>query len=219
MADPRKKKGFLDKIMSEADETAHPLLQKIQEHQKLIILVLATIVVVAAVYSGYNFFQERAQQQALQEMNRIMAIQAERERLEALNDFLDRAPQTMRGGVLLEITRIHMDAGRYEQASSSFERLGEVDRTLRPVAVLGQAKALEFLEEYGRALEVLEEGEGEIPLEFTNQFNVQKAFVAEQAGEYTKALEAYENLLFEAQGIDDGFIQYKIENLRQKIED
>ncbi len=219
MADPGRKKGLLDKIMSEADETAHPFLQKIQEHQKLIILILATIVLVTAVYSGYNFFQERAQQQAMQEMNRIMAIQAEQERIEALNDFLDRAPQAMRGGILLEITRIHMDAGRYEQAASSFERLGEIDSTLRPVAILGQAKALEFLEEYDQALEVLEKGEGEIPAEFTNQFNVQKAFTAEQAGEYTKALEAYEGLLLEAHGIDDGFIQYKIENLRQKIED
>ncbi|GEM_PF-1001464 len=219
MADPGKKKGFLDRIMSEADESAHPLLHKIQEHQNTIILVIVTVLVLAAVYSGYTFFQERTKQQALDEMNRILAIDDTEDRVSALETFLDTAPKAMQGGALLELTRIYMDKGRYEKAADAFNRLGEKDKALRPVAVLGQAKALELMNESGRSLEVLEKAEEEIPREFRNQYYTKLAYVAEQAGNYSRALEAYERLKQETHATDPGFIRYKMDSLRQMIEE
>jgi len=219
MADPGKKKGFLDRIMSEADESAHPLLQKIQEHQKTIIFVIGTVLVLAAVYSGYTFFQERTKQQALEEINRILAIDDNEDRISALESFLDGAPKAMQGGALLELTRIYMDTGRYEKAADAFNRLGEKDKSLRPVAVLGQAKAFELMNESGRSLEVLEKAQEEITPEFRNQYYTRLAFVAEQAGNYSRALEAYERLKQETHGTDPGFIRYKMDSLRQMIEE
>ncbi|EFI33761.1 conserved hypothetical protein [Desulfonatronospira thiodismutans ASO3-1] len=218
MTDPGNRKGFLDRLMSEADETAHPLLQKIQEYQKMILTVVVAVVIGAASYSGYTFFTERAQQQAQEEMNEILAMQDQEERIQALEKFLEDAPGAMQGGALFELTRIYMDTGKYQEAADAFSRLEKKDDSLQPLALLGRAKAYELMQDYARALEILQEAGDEFPREFINQYHTQKAFVAEQAGDYQQALESYQSLKELAHGADDGFIRYKIDSLRKKTE-
>lgn len=218
MTDPGKKKGLLDRLMSEADETAHPLLHKIQEYQTIILTVVVAVVIGAASYSGYTFFTERAQQQAQEEINEILAMQDQEERIQALENFLEGAPGAMQGGALLELTRIYMDTGKYQQAAESFNQLEQKDDSLQPLALLGRAKAYELMQDYSRALDILQEAEDRIPREFANQYHTQKAFVAEQAGNYQQSLESYQTLKEQAQGADDGFIRYKMDRLEKKIE-
>ena len=218
MTDPGKKKGLLDRLMSEADETAHPLLHKIQEYQTIILTVVVAVVIGAASYSGYTFFTERAQQQAQEEINEILAMQDQEERIQALENFLEDAPGAMQGGALLELTRIYMDTGKYQQAADAFSRLEKKDDSLQPMALLGRAKAYELMQNYSRSLDILQGASGEIPEEFKSQYHTQKAFVAEQAGNYQQALEAYKSLMQQAHGADDGFIRYKIDSLRKKTE-
>ncbi|WP_291319551.1 tetratricopeptide repeat protein [Desulfonatronospira sp.] len=218
MTDPGKKKGLLDRLMSEADETAHPLLHKIQEYQTIILTVVVAVVIGAASYSGYTFFTERAQQQAQEEINEILAMQDQEERIQALENFLEGAPGAMQGGALLELTRIYMDTGKYQQAAESFNQLEQKDDSLQPLALLGRAKAYELMQDYSRALDILQEAADRIPREFANQYHTQKAFVAEQAGNYQQSLESYQTLKEQAQGADDGFIRYKMDRLEKKIE-
>ena len=218
MTDPGKKKGLLDRLMSEADETAHPLLHKIQEYQKIILTVFVAVVIGAASYSGYIFFAERAQQQAQNEMNEILAMQNQDERIQALESFLEGAPSAMQGGALLELTRTYMETGKYQQAAEAFSRLEKKDDSLQPLALLGRAKAFELMQDYSRALEILQDFADEIPGEFENQYHTQKAFVAEQAGNYQQALDSYQSLKELAHGTDAGFIRYKIDSLRKKTE-
>ena len=218
MTDPGKKKGLLDRLMSEADETAHPLLHKIQEYQNIILVVVVAVVIGAASYSGYTFFTERAQQQAQEEMNEILAMQDQDERIQALENFLEGAPSAMQGGALLELTRVYMETGKYQQAADAFNRLEKKDDSLQPLALLGRAKAFELMQDYSSALEILQNAAGDIPREFENQYHTQKAFVAEQAGDYQQALESYQSLKELAHGADDGFIRYKIDSLRKKTE-
>jgi len=218
MTDPGKKKGLLDRLMSEADETAHPLLHKIQEYQNIILVVVVAVVIGAASYSGYTFFTERAQQQAQEEMNEILAMQDQDERIQALENFLEGAPSAMQGGALLELTRVYMETGKYQQAADAFNRLEKKDDSLQPLALLGRAKAFELMQDYSSALEILQNASGDIPREFENQYHTQIAFVAEQAGNYQLALDSYQNLKELAHGTDAGFIRYKIDSLRKKTE-
>jgi len=218
MTDPGNKKGFLDRLMSEADETAHPLLHKIQEYQKVILTVFVAVVIGAASYSGYTFFTERAQQQAQEEMNEILAMQDRDERAQALERFLEEAPGAMQGGALLELTRVYMETGKYQQAADAFSRLEKKDDSLQPLALLGRARAYELMHDYSGALEILQDAADDIPREFENQYHTQKAFAAEQAGNYQQALDSYRNLQELAHGTDAGFIRYKIDSLQKKTE-
>ncbi len=218
MTDPEKRKGFLDRLMSEADETAHPILRTIQEYQNIIISVVAVVLIVSIGYSGYTFYQERQQEQASERLNEILAIQDQEDRIQALEDFLETAPSAIHDGILLELAHLYMQTERYQEAAQSFQRLEKEQENIQPIAVLGRAKALELQGEYQHSLQILEDAREDIPEEFRNQHRVQVAFVAEQTGNYRQALEAYKELRDHAQGMDVGFFDYKIQTLQNKLE-
>ncbi len=211
------KKGFLERIMSEADDSAHPFLQKIQDNIKIIFLVVGLVLFIAAAYSLNSFWQERKINQANSQMQAIMAQDNPKARVAELETFLDNAPNRLKGAILMEMARASMDMGEYERAADSFGKLSSFDRDMRPVALLGKAKAYELMEEHGQALRTLQEESAAIPDEFKVQYLNLLSFNAERAGDYASALDAYERLKEGAQATDIGFIEYKIETLRQKL--
>jgi tetratricopeptide (TPR) repeat protein len=206
------KKGFLDRIMSEADDSTHPFLQKIQDNIKIIVLVVGTILFVAAAYTLNSLWQDRKINLANAQLETIMAMDNHETRMSELGAFLEKAPNRLKGAILLEMAKTSMDTGNYEKAAESFGQLAGVDRDMRPVAFLGQAKAYELMEEHGRALRLLQEESAAIPDEFQVQYLTLLSFNAEKSGEYDAALEAYRGLKDKARG-DAGFIEYKIEFL------
>jgi len=210
------KKGFLDRIMSEADESAHPFLQKIQDNIKIIILVVGAVLFIAVAFVFHSFWQDRQINRANAELEAILAQDNRDARMSELETFLDKAPERLKGAILLEKARTSMDLEDYGKAADNFEQLGRFDRVMRPVAVLGRAKAYELMEEYGRALRILQEESDGIPDEFEVQYLNLLSFNAERAGDYEAALDAYERLKDGAPGAEVGFIEYKIETLRQK---
>jgi cytochrome c-type biogenesis protein CcmH/NrfG len=211
------KKGLLDRIMSEADDSAHPILQKIQEHIYKIVLVLGLVLFIAAAYSLHSFWQERKINLANAEMEAIMVQADPHARMSQLETFLDKAPDRLKGAIFLEMARTSMDMEEYEKAADSFGQLGKFDRDMRPVALLGKAKAYELMEEHGRALRTLQEESSAIPDEFQVQYLNLMSFNAERAGDYAAALDAYERLKDKVQGSEIDFIEYKIKILRQKL--
>ncbi len=213
----RDKKGVLDRIMSEADDSAHPFLQKIQDNLRTIVLVVGTIIFVAAAYSINSFWQERKVSQANSRLEAIMTKDDPRERVAGLEDFLNSAPERLKGAMLLEIARSSMNLQEYERAAASFSELARLDRDMRPVAILGRAKAFELMGEHYRALSELKDNSEQIPQEFRIQYYTLLAFNAERARDYSAAMEAYQSLKNLARGEDTGFIEFKINQLQQKI--
>ncbi|WP_028575548.1 tetratricopeptide repeat protein [Desulfonatronovibrio hydrogenovorans] len=211
------KKGFLDRIMSEADDSAHPFLQKIQDNIKLIVLVVGSVLAIAAVYSIHSFWQERKISNINAELTSIMAEESAETRLALLQGFLGQAPDRLKGAIVLELAGTSMNLEKFQDAADYFAQLGQLDRDMRPVAILGQAKAYELLGDYERAVATLKQREAQIPGEFKNQYLTLLSFNAERAGDYQTALEAYQKLKDDVQGTDPGFIEYKIDQLRLKI--
>lgn len=205
------KKGFLDRIMSEADDSAHPFLEKVQEHIRTIVLVVGTILFVVAAYSLYNLWQDRKITQANSQLESIMTEQDPEERLSMLSGFFSQAPDRLKGAIILEKARTNMDLENYEQAALAFEQLGRISRSMNPVSILGMAKAFEMMNNHEQAVNVLKSNP--LPDEFKSQYLVLLSFNAERAGDYSTALDAYQRLKQEAQGADVGFIEYKIEVL------
>ncbi len=211
------KKGFLDRIMSEADDTAHPFLQKIQDNIKIILLVVGSVLFIAAAYSLNSFWQERKVNLANAQLEAILVQEEPDVRLTELQAFLSQAPDRMKGAILLEIARTSISVEEYPNAAESFRELARLDPDMRPIALLGRAKAYELMEDYAEALALLKDESDSIPDEFKNQYLTMLSFNAEHAGDYSAALDAYKRLKDLAQGADVGFIDFKINSLRQKI--
>ncbi|MFP4108921.1 MAG: tetratricopeptide repeat protein [Desulfonatronovibrio sp.] len=211
------KKGFIDRIMSEADDSAHPFLQKIQDNLRIILAVTGIILFVAAAYSLNSFWQERKINQANSQLETILAVEEPESRISQLETFLDQAPERLKGAILLEMARTSMNTGEYSTASDSFEQLGRLDPEMRPVALLGRAKAFELMQDYEQAVSILQNESSDIPDEFRVQYLNLLSFNAENAGDYPTALKAYEDLKEEARDNDLGFLEYKIATIRQKL--
>lgn len=211
------KKGLIDRIMSEADDSAHPFLQKIQDNLRIILVVASIVLFAAAVYSLNSFWQERKINQANSRLETILAVEEPESRISRLENFLSQAPDRLKGAILLEMARTSMNTEEYSTAIDSFEQLGRLDPEMRPVALLGRAKSLELMQDYEQALNVLQEESSNIPDEFRTQYLNLVAFNAENSGDYPAALEAYEDLKENAGDNDLGFLEYKIATIRQKL--
>ncbi|RQD65497.1 tetratricopeptide repeat protein [Desulfonatronovibrio magnus] len=210
------KKGFLDRIMSEADSSAHPFLEKIQEHIRTIVLVVGTVLLVAVVYSSYTFWEDRKVTRANNELENILSQDSSSARLSMLQEFSNHAPKRLHGAILLEKARIHMNMENFASAAADFKQLGQIDPDMHPVAVLGQAKAHELSGDHQQALEILKNSS--LPGDFQHQYLSLLSFNAEQSGDYAAALDAYQKLMEHSQDMDTGFIEFKIEQLQQKIQ-
>lgn len=209
------KKGFIDRIMSEADDSAHPFLEKIQENIKWIGIVAVAAVLIVSAYSLNSFWQERKISQANSKLESILNQEDPESRLSMLENYLPEAPARVKGAILLETARTSMNLEDYSKAADSFNKLSDLDSDMRPVAILGSAKAYELNGNNQQAVNILQNGS--VPDEFKVQYLTLLSFNAEKAGENTLALDAYKQLLQEAQGADVGFIEYKIERLSQNI--
>lgn len=211
------KKGFIDRLMSEADESAHPFLQKIQDNIRIILAVTGIVLFVAAAYSLNSLWQERKINQANSRLETILAVKEPESRISRLEAFLGQAPERLKGAILLEMARTSMNTEEYGTAIDSFEQLGRLDPEMRPVSLLGRAKALELMQDYKKALNILQKESSDIPDEFRVQYLNLLSFNAENAGDYPAALDAYEDLKENAEDSDVGFLEYKIATIRQKL--
>ncbi|MFW5731371.1 MAG: hypothetical protein ACOCV7_06935, partial [Desulfonatronovibrionaceae bacterium] len=81
-------KGFLDRLISEADDSAHPFLEKIRDHIRTIVVVITVILVSAAGYSLYSFLQDRKVSAANQELESVLSIKDPDQRIAGLKEFL-----------------------------------------------------------------------------------------------------------------------------------
>ena len=218
MSEQEKVKTIIQEIEEEVDETIHPFLEKILNNLKPIGITIAAIVLAAGLYSGYNFYHQSQQEKAANELGKILALKDNKARVGALEAFLKKTPEALKIGVQLELARVYMQNKDYKQAAQAFAKLARVaDESLKPVAVLGQVKALELNKQYGQALEILEKNKQAIPKEYSDQVAQRIAFLAEKVEDWTKALAAYEELKANAQGVETKFFDYKIQTLKKKV--
>jgi predicted negative regulator of RcsB-dependent stress response len=220
MVDEQKHPGFIDEIEQEADEDLHPLLKKILDNVKPIGLGIAGVILAVGVYSGYQSFQESKVEDARTRLGSILAQQDTDARIDALQDFLKQAPESLRTGISLELAKSGMAADRLDVALNAWKRLAaESDPTLRTVAGLGQARVLSMQGKDGEALDLLVSLKSNAPEGYGAILSTQIAKCAERVGDTTRALAAYQDMKNQAKGQDTAYIDYKIAKLSDKTAD
>ncbi|MGM0423788.1 MAG: tetratricopeptide repeat protein [Thermodesulfobacteriota bacterium] len=194
----------------------------LQEHYKKIILGISLIVLIAAVSSGYQYYQNQRMEQARQELSKINSGLQGQEKQQALQELLSEVPQQMETAVLLELANTAQDQQNFSDAEDYWARLAESsqDPGLQAAARLGQARALAEQGENGASLDILEEMLQQAPKEYQESIYFEIAALAEKAQEWEKALEAYEFLAQsqELESSQEDFLQHKISQLEQKLD-
>lgn len=193
----------------------------VTDNIKVIGLVLAVVIVVAAVFSGYTYYKTQTLRNAKQQVDHIMSENSGQERIDALESFVDQAPKTMHTALHLQLAKLCMQEEDFNRAAAHWEYIEKnADKDLQTLAALGRATAFAAVKKTQQALELLQKTVENAPKRYNRTLNMKLATIAENAGQWKLALNAYQNLteLEALTARQDEFVQHKIQTIQDKIQ-
>lgn len=194
----------------------------VTDNIKTIGIVLAAIIVIAALFSGYSYYKNRTLRNAEQSVDKIMTEEQGKKRIEALQEFLPQAPKEMQTGLRLQLARLCMQEELFAQAASHWQQIRDTveDQDLQVIAVLGQASALAGQDKNSQALNLLQDNVSQAPERYQRNFNLKIATIAEKAENWETALAAYQKVadMADLTSQRDEFIEHKITLMKDKVD-
>lgn len=219
MAETKEKPSSTGGFEGEVVEDLHPLLEKITENFRFIAIAAGAIVLAVAISSAVVFYKKNQFVEAQNELGRIVTQTQGESKVQALDDFARSAPEALRKNALLELAKSAALAGDYEKAANAWNDLAKTTHgPENAVALMGKAQALARKGDYATSLDILQNLKTKAPETFRVPIARQIAAIAEVSEEYAVALNAYEELLELGQPGDEQFVQYKVNDLKAKLE-
>lgn len=193
----------------------------VTDNIKTIGLVLAAIIVIAALFSGYSYYKDRTLRNAQQSVDQIMTEEQGQARIESLAEFLPQVPKEMKTGLRLQLARLCMQEELFDRAVSHWQhiRKDSTDQDLQIIAVLGQASALAAQDKNSQALDLLQDNASQAPERYQRNVNLKMATIAEKAENWEMALAAYQKVaeMADLTSQRDEFIEHKITLMKDKV--
>lgn len=222
MSDSRQDQSPENKAAQTSTPPASGWTRFVTDNIKTIGLVLAAIIIIAALFSGYSYYKNRTLRNAEQSVDRIMTEKQGQARIEALQEFLPQAPNEMQTGLRLQLARLCMQEELFAQAASHWQHIRETvhDQDLQIIAVLGQASALAGQEKNSQALDLLQDKASQAPERYQRNLNLKIATIAEKTGNWETALSAYQKVaaMADLTSQRDEFIEHKITLMQDKVD-
>ncbi len=222
MQDPQQKPDLKHRVQEEINQEINPLVEKIQRHLKKIALVIGGIILISASVTGYRYYKQQALSQAKEQFSQILVQKQGAEKIAALEELAKQAPGSMQRGVRLELARSCMELERFTEAAAHWKEVAASapqGSNMAVIATLGQAKALRLNGQAGQSLELLQGLADKISDTYKRSVNLELAVTAEEAKEWSTALEAYQRLQSQTDLADrrDDYFAYKISQLEEKV--
>ncbi|GAB7023198.1 YfgM family protein [Salidesulfovibrio brasiliensis] len=196
-------------------ETMHPAFEAVVKYKKQIVMGIAAIFVIAAVFGLVRWQRANAESEAQTALGEILMNQQGADRVSKLEALLEDAPSSVEPAILLELSEACMQTENYGKAAEYYERLAQnSDDTVSIVAGMGRAKALILAGKAEESYTLLKELSEDAPESFAATIYRQMALSAEAAGKTDAALKAWEALL-ETPTADKEFVQYKLQQLKK----
>lgn len=204
---------------AELAQEQHPAFKWAQENAKLLIGAVSAIIIVAAGYAFMEFYQSRQLEKAKVELAEIITAPQGAERAERLAAFAGGAPDELKVQAYMELAKAKEQAGEFEAAANAWGQVADLagQEFLVP-AKLGRVSSLIRGGQTQEALTELEALKGQAPEPYLQALTIKIANVAEQAGDYERALAAYQDLLGAEPGNRQAFVEYKIRQFERKLE-
>lgn len=187
----------LGEMKAEVSPEATPLWNFALNHAGSIAAGVIGLVVLIVAVGGYQWYAERAEATAHQELGKIISMQNAEARLKALEAFLPSATGSVRLGTLMETATAAVAVGDWDRASAAYAQVIalEKDSPLGMVARFSRADVLMKAGKPAEAYTILEVMLQSAPETMRPALNEQLALAAEEAGMTDKALAAYDALI------------------------
>lgn len=182
-------------LQSEVAAEASPLLTFLVAHAAKIVL---GIVLFIAAIGGYWFFSAQSESKRLEEvkeLGQILIVSDPKLRLEKLEAFVTSAPASVQGAAWFEILNTAASLQDNAKIYAAWERISQLDASLRVPAGLGMANALAAQGKQREALDVLTGLS--VGAQSPDVMNVQPQIIllAELVGDYKQAVAACDVLM------------------------
>ncbi|MGE4504985.1 MAG: tetratricopeptide repeat protein [Desulfovibrionaceae bacterium] len=204
----------LNDIQGEVNAEASKAFDFLVRNAKIIIGVVVVAVGAAAVYAGVQGWSSYSEKKAMEHYTQVLSTTGEA-RIEALRAYVADAPESVRGGALLELAGSLMNEQRYAEAAEEWKKLeGEGRPEMRTLASLGEARCLLLS---GAAEEAYAKAKAIIPLAPEAMVVPAQRLVAacaEAAGDKPGAAEALQAVLDSGTAVDAPLLSYRIEALK-----
>ncbi len=206
---------LMGELKSEVAGEAAPLLTFVLKHIKLIVGIILLAIALIIGYGVWQWHTAKTLREAHMELGRILLSSDNTAKISALENFAAKAPESMRGGIMLEIATIAMENGDRPKAADAYGQVFKADPqgAMGMIAALNQADLLLQLNRPQEALATLNAMQAPEHMKATVQS--QQALALEMAGQTNEAVAKYEALLSMAtQEQDRNFFRYKIAALK-----
>lgn len=214
----QKKDELIEEIGQGSVPALNPLLQWIVTHIKCIGLIVLLIIAGVGGYAWYENYQKSQIEFALEEFGTIAAQEDIAEKKEALIAFLKTAPEEIQSVVRLELIELYRVEQDYKNSSEQLRELAKANNPLvKTLALLGAADDLVRLANFDEALTVLKDVKVFAGKVYEPIILNRIATVAESAEKWQEALDAYKELQGNIRNQGKDYINYKIEDIQQKI--
>lgn len=201
-----------------AHDDMHPVARWAQKNAKLLIAAASVIILIAAGYAIFDYYRGQQLEKAKVDLARIMAERQGRELAQGLADFAAESPDSLWMSVMLELTKAYQDQGDFEAAAQAWDKIAKTaGKDFSVPARLGRANSLAMAGKIDQAMAELEELDASAPETYAQLIKLKIAQMAEQAGDYERALAAYRAIREAAQANQQAFVDYKIRQFEQKL--
>ena len=206
---------LMGELKSEVAGEAAPLLTFVLKHIKLIVGVILLAIALIIGYGVWQWHTGKTLREARMELGRILVGSNNAAKITALENFVTKAPESLRGGIMLEIAKAAMETGDLQKAANAYGQVFKADPqgAMGLIAALNQADLLLRLDNPQEALATLNAMQA--PDHIKPVVQAQQALALEMAGLANEAIAKYEALLSVAtQEQDSSFYRHKIASLK-----
>lgn len=214
----QKNATILDSIQSEVSKEASPLLEFLIRNSKKIALLVVLVIVAAAAFGGWTVYSENQVNAAREELGLLVVRPESEAKLAALEKFAADAPAELKTGAYLALASSAAQAGRHDLAASAWGQIASLTGSpMHFTAQLGEAASLKDQGKGEQALMLLESMLSGTPAEMSPVLNSAILDLAEDLGQWDRALQACNNILNdESISADKAFWRQRAEYLRLK---
>ncbi len=218
MSTSQENDGLAEKLELGVGSESRQLFDKLAARWREIVAAAAGILVLVALYGGYNAYQARQLTQAEEALNKAVLENHGAERLALLQTLEQSLPKALLPRVRLETAQAAQEQGDWTKALDSWKRLAESGpEQWKTLARLGISAALLELNRPQEALAELDALRARAGDDLLITIMLQQAEAAEMAEDWERALALYEELKAKEGSAQPGYIDFKINELRDNL--
>ena len=213
---PQNTPSLIGSIQEEVAAEASPMLQFLIDHARIIALGVVLFIIAIVGYWFYASKMERVKAEQELEFGRLVTGKTGAARIAALEEYLKTAPKELHASAWFAIAEAAGQEKDYVKAYAAWEQIAKLNPSIRITATLAMAQALSDQDKNAEALKLLDSVSGNLGLNDIVNVNSRIAILAENLGQYDRAIAACEAITANPSVGDTTFWTQKIASLRKK---